>query len=1138
MSSTKFFTHTCRECELTFRLLIKPTQAELMKIRCPDCRTPVWLDNRDGGLAKLKRKRLLSRPIREYDLKPGVDYVDPTPEPPPPLEISTGPAKSTAAANDPALPESSPTDSIAASASSQPQASSAADSDAAAKTPSAKEHQLPRGSRLRGYAGAWVSQLYLLRYRIASVFLESTGAMAAGLRSGQDAIRTTGSRAVQSIRTALAAVARLAGETTIAGVEWTRVRGAAVLAALQVYARSVLLAGRRIRRTIVVRRGDFGPALRRRLRNSRLFPALTIERVRDVGDSIADAFRSGYRPGDSAGARAAANSTRPDALLNSPGNRWSPGRLLAALAARTAALRALLWPQRLPGPVLAGAYLAAPLVLLAVYIGASFAFPRLALSESMEVFEARLQPVQPNRVLDRDGGLLAELFARKTSNSRIAAGEAGFPDSLKRKLLFVEDESFYEHGGIRPLAIVRAFFRNLAAGRYVEGGSTITQQVARMALRNRSRSLTRKFQEAVLCRQLESRLTKNQILTAYVNHVYMGHGAYGMQVAAAFFFQRPLNELNFAEELMLVTVLPAPAEFSPLRNPARLEQRMDLLYSRMVREDFPRIPADRYRHQKNLLFAGAQDLSPNQSVFASRTNHAPYVAEYVRLALRMMARNTAKRTADQSAANAETATGGLAAAAAGIFSANDDESASSAKLDRAPLRRRASRTQRARPLSDFSAAHIAELFRTGVTVHTSIDPALQKAATRETPLYIGEVNPRYPPYEIVDGKPVRRRGLRDRLAREYEDARLGLQVLGLPAPRSDTPRLQAAAIGVAPATGAVLFMQGGAGFRAGNQLNHAIAMRRQTGSAIKPIVYSAAIESGRASPASVFHDKPFPEDGPGPEEDPEWKPRNYKDDYHGKVSVRFALQKSLNIPTIQLAQRTGMSRLALQFQKFFFPDENVFRKRFRRDLTVAIGSLEMSPLEMASAYTAFGNNGVVRRPYLIERVVAHDGTVLFARGTDSAPDEFNLRIPEKRRVLSGDVAHVMASLLRDSARKGGAGYWSRFTLGKTGTSNHHRDAWFVGVLPGVSAAVWVGYDQPTNSMGRATGSAVAGPLWARIIASGMGNRAPGKFRFDPHGVYHRVCTKTGAKAAAQCPHTKKEIFPRAHPPGKCWKHSD
>ncbi|MCR9144873.1 MAG: transglycosylase domain-containing protein [bacterium] len=1203
MSSLKFFTHTCRKCKLTFRLLLRPDHKELLPIRCPDCRTRAWLDNRDGGLARLKRKRLLSRPIREYDLKPGIDYVDPRPAAPPPLELSANlPAALTAPAPEQPRPADDPnpaaaidnlianpiddttnsrdraesssavpvpeTQRLASQAiggpvpASGPAAAAVSNAQSGDRTRSGSRpahfaqssgadadlpiQQGPRRppwtAQLKGSFDALSSRLYLLRYRLTNY----TASRYAALRAACGNFAATvggGARSIAAGATDFSAHAwpglREAGNRTLA---WAGDRLLAGGNSVKVYARSLWLAATRLRRSFQARRGDLGPAIRRRLLESRFYPRVTLERLGDAAFSVADysaALRDGIKQGPSIFRRRDSESE-----LNTSPTPVSSDRLHW--------LRAALWSERLPGPVLAGAYLSAPIVLLFLYIGASFAFPRLALSESFEVFAARLQPVQPNRILDREGGLLAELFSRKTSNIRLTAhaargsiGSGGapeiidagdssaasdasdiietketmtalrptFPESLKQKLLFVEDESFYEHGGVRPLAILRAFVRNLAAGRYVEGGSTITQQVARMALRNRSRSLTRKFQEAVLCRQLESRLSKDEILTAYINHVYMGHGAYGMQVAAAFFFDRRLDELNFAEELMLVTVLPAPAEYSPLRNPARLEQRMDLLYNRMVRENFPRIAADAYRHQKNLLFGGLQDQSPNQSVFASRTNHAPYVAEYVRLALRSMAKEKQKSRA----------------------TTLEQQQAHSG---RAAKRRRAGRSEREADASGLTAAHIAELFRTGVTIHTSIDPGLQKAATRITPRYIGEINPRYPPYKIVDGKPVRRRGLRASLAREYEQARLGLQILGVAAPVSKTPRLQAAAIGVAPKTGAVLFMQGGAGFRAGNQLNHAISMRRQTGSAIKPFVYAAAIESGRASPASILNDRPFPEDGPGPEEDPEWKPRNYKDDYHGKVSARFALKKSLNIPTIQLASRTGMSRLALQFQKFFFPGEAAFRKRFRRDLTVAIGSLEMSPLEMAVAYTAFGNNGIIRRPYLIEKIVARDGTVLFARGNGLDFDEFNLQIPETRQVIPGDVAHVMASMLRDSAKMGGAGYWSRFTLGKTGTSNHHRDAWFVGVLPEVSTAVWVGYDQPTNSMGRATGAAVAGPLWARIIGAGMGNRSPGQFHFDPHGVYHRVCVKTGARATARCPHTKKEIFPRDHTPGRCWKHAE
>ncbi len=1041
MSSARFYTHECRDCGLTFRLIIFVHKRGHLRTRCPDCKTKVLFDNTDGGLETLKRTRLLSRPIRQYYLKPGIDYI-PEPEPSPPE------------------PEPVALDAPAIMTEALPPKPTEISAPAEVSTPMEPANARPKPRQ------RLLQRFYLRRMRALRRQREILAVFFAGVSARWGVRKERAQRFFRRVRESTTSFFHTLRYNITEG--WS--------------ARMAMFTRRRERfpytpresresigeRLRALAERTFGPLQRRGssfVRSCRDALTIVADRVRfffggigrrivQFGERLRRRSRRASQP-TSALVAVPALTAASAATFSKPG-----GRLASILQRIGAALRPIFLPD-IPTHYLITAYLCAPLLLLMLYGTASYFFPPLALPESTTALEGRLAPVQPNRILDRSGELLAELFFRKTSDVR--PGE--LPDTLRRKIVFIEDESFYDHGGFRPLAIGRAFGRNIVAGRYVEGGSTITQQVARIALRNHERSLLRKFQEAVLAAHLERRLSKAEILNSYVNHVYLGHGAYGFEVAAEFYFHRPLNDLNFTEELMLVTLLPGPEEYSPLRNPALLEQRMDLLYNRMVREDFLHPPAQLYREQKNTLFAGF-DQPPSLNVFADRVNRAPYVAEYVRLNLvKLLGR--------------------------------------------------------------------AVQYDSGLVIHTTIDGAMQDAAVRETVRFINEIAPRYPPYRIDEnGKPVRKRSYGG-LVESFEEARLGLEVLGVNLPRSRKARLQAAAVGIDPETGGVLFLQGGSGFGTDNQLNRAVTMRRQTGSAIKPIIFSAGVESGRISPASIIEDEAFPEDGPGLPEDPEWKPRNYKDRYHGKVTARYALAKSLNVPSVKIGSRVGMSRIADHFRKFFFPNEQVFANRFRRDLTVAIGSLEMSPLEMAAAYAAFGNNGVIHRPHLIERIESADGELLFS-GTGR--DEFSLRVPEERTAISGDVAHVMASLLRDSAKMGGTYYsnGSQF-LGKTGTSNANRDAWFVGVVPGLSAAVWVGYDNPANSMGRATGASTAGPLWGRIVSRGY--RVGGKrFHFDPHGVYRTVCVKTGHLARAQCPHKRDEIFPRNVKPPRCERH--
>ncbi len=390
-----------------------------------------------------------------------------------------------------------------------------------------------------------------------------------------------------------------------------------------------------------------------------------------------------------------------------------------------------------------------------------------------------------------------------------------------------------------------------------------------------------------------------------------------------------------------------------------------------------------------------------------------------------------------------------------------------------------------------------------------------------------------------DGKIIRKSDLGESIAREFTHAALGPVLFGLPYPERKRPDLQTASVGVKPATGEILFLHGGTEFKSANQLNRAIHMRRQSGSSIKPIVYSAAIESGRLKASSLIEDKPYyvRKRKKRRGERGYWLPGNITGVYEGKISVRRALAHSKNIPAIRVARLLGMSRVSEQFRKFFFVNRAVYNRRFRNDETVAIGSLEMSPLEMAVAFSAFGNNGVIRRPYLIRKIVGPDGKVLHQ---GAGKDEFGFRVPSRRRVLPGDAAHVMASLMGDSGRRGGVyrgGFRGAQFIGKTGTTNDFKDAWFVGVVPGLAAAVWIGYDDQRYSMWRGTGSGLAGPLWGSIVGSGY--RARGSLRFSPRAVKVHVCRDSGMLPRAGCPEKAKEIFMRKYVPrDQCDLHGD
>lgn len=662
----------------------------------------------------------------------------------------------------------------------------------------------------------------------------------------------------------------------------------------------------------------------------------------------------------------------------------------------------------------------------------------LHLQFSKETYLLALKKPPSNILYDRNGRILSELFDVKISTLRYS----DLPEDFINILLFVEDRDFFHHYGIDISSLFRAMYVNLLAGRFEQGASTITQQLARILLNRREKTITRKLKEAFLALELESRFSKEEILTYYANHVYLGHGVYGFENASWFYFRKKLHQLNFVEKLSLACLPSRPEYYSPLRNIQHLEAKMDSIYKRMQKEKFPfLIPEKQYIKEKQNLLASL-NRSPSETFFGSREDFAPHVTEWVRMKIQ------------------------------NLFG------------------------------EDY-------MYSKGLKIYTTLDLDLQVSAYRETAAHIKELRKihRYNPQD---------EDLKNKVTVFYLQHALGGVFFGLPVPNIPDRELQSASIGIQPQTGEILFLVGGAEFSPGNQFNRAIFMKRQTGSAIKPIIYAAGIEDGLFHPGTIFEDSPiyFPVSHMNGNY---WLPENIDETFEGKITLREALARSRNIPALLAAQQIGLDRLAYQFRKFFFHHESEFRKRFKQELAIAIGILEMSPLEMAVAFSAFANNGVIKRPYLIVKIEDQQGNILYR---NNEHDEFSLMPVHEKQVVTGDVAEVMVSLLQSAARYSGVsrgGFSSPRLAGKTGTTNAYRDAWFIGILPTLVASVWVGFDEPKVSMQKGTGAGVAGPLYGKILRNVKEKYDTGEYFFEPKAIYKTFCGKNGR--------IQKEIFP-------------
>jgi penicillin-binding protein 1A len=639
---------------------------------------------------------------------------------------------------------------------------------------------------------------------------------------------------------------------------------------------------------------------------------------------------------------------------------------------------------------------------------------------------------KPTKIMDREGNLVSEIYQKKTGSSKLD----DYPKKLVKIILSVEDKNFYSHSGIDYLAFLRASYKNIINFKYIQGASTITQQLARILINDRRKSIGRKFREALVAIALESKLSKDQILEAYLNQVYLGHGAFGIENGAKYYFNKTPNDLKTMEMVLLSSLASAPHKYSPFKNRELSEMRVRQIIHTLESKNIisEKYSGKIYKFYESLVTPEAQ------TVFGSRYDKAPFVTEHIRELLKSIDPNI----------------------------------------------------------------NIYDLG--GYTVETTLHKDVQEFLASEIADHL---------QSLKDKRKVQR-----------------IKVKNTADKPNISKELQAAVIGIDPSTGAVLFMHGGGEeFNSKNQFNRAIQMRRQTGSSIKPILYSAAIDTGKVNAATIMIDAPLlfasPDGGGG------WSPDNFGQSYEGEISVRDALAKSKNTIAVQIGEKLGLNQLERYYSSYFFPDIQEKQKRYRNDLSVTLGTLEISPLEMASAYSAFANDGIIKKPYLVKRILDQKGNEIFS---NSNSDEFQLKIPNERRVIASDTAEVMVSLMKGSANASGLrkyGYNGE-VAGKTGTTNDYIDAWFVGTKPSLSMAVWIGYDDAAYSLGKhGVGAEFAAPLWGRLAKKIYSEKflQEGKFHFSKRATKLSICKSTGYSATnCNCDDKTIELFTKDSKP--------
>ena len=655
---------------------------------------------------------------------------------------------------------------------------------------------------------------------------------------------------------------------------------------------------------------------------------------------------------------------------------------------------------------------------------------------------ADFNPGVITRLYDREG-VSIQSYARER---RVMLAEGEVPPVLQNALLGAEDANFFQHGGIDAEGAMRAAFINMTRGERSHGGSTLTMQLARQLFLSPEKLWRRKIEESFLAVEIEKRYSKQQILTMYCNLVNVGHGNYGMKAAARYYFDKDPADLEVHEAAMLVGIVQRPSDYSPYRKPEIVRNRRDYVLRRMLEEG--------YLDQAGYDDAVAQELGV--VLRRSERKTAPYFAEEIRKDLEnrygtaslleegLQVRTTLDQRVQDSAERALH--DGLIALDRrqgwrGPIRRLDDENLDEATLDS---------WSRLDPFDGkwFEGLVVAADARTasvraGDLTFELTPPSIEWTRRKE-------------PRSLLKPGDV----AWFRLAPAEE---AGEEVLWL----EQEPELEAALVVLESSTGAVRALVGGWDFER-SEFNRVTQAHRQVGSTFKPLVYGAALEMG-FTPADTIFDAPVV--FPGTDAAVlDYSPRNYYRKYYGILTLRRALEASRNVSAVKLLDLVGASRVV------DFGHRLGIRSPLPPYPSLALGSADLTPLEVATAYASIANGGIQLEPYMIEKVENGDGRVL------------EQHLARASRATQPEIAHVLTRMLEGVVDRGtgiSARYLEVDLAGKTGTTDGFTDAWFAGFTPSLTIVVWVGHDIQRSIGRNMTGAEAALPIWRSVIESGL-----------------------------------------------------
>ena len=791
--------------------------------------------------------------------------------------------------------------------------------------------------------------------------------------------------------------------------------------------------------------------------------------------------------------------------------------------------------------------------LVILGIAGAFQYLEAEVPDAAELRDLRMQ--LPLTVFSADGKLIAQIGEQR----RIPVEAAAIPAVVVDAFLAAEDDRFYQHPGVDWQGLVRALAANVSAGGVREGGGTITMQLARNTLLTPEKTLKRKLKEVFLAMRIEREFTKDEILAQYLNRIFLGQRAYGVGAAAEVYYNKRVDELTLAEAALIAGLPRSPSRDNPITSPERARDRRAYVLRRMV--ETGKIDAAQRA-------AAETEPVPTRIHAPVAEVRAPYVAEMVRLD--MVSRYGPGALTDGYRVTTTIDAAQQAAANTAVWRAMME-------FDRRHGWRGPVATLDAGVATDAAAAQAA--------LRAYPNPADLQASV------VVSVGEQTSTVRLRDGSTV----ALDWDAMSWARPTLGADALG-PSPKraadvlavgqvvyvqprgdgthrlAQAPAVGAALVALAPTDGAITALVGGFDFYA-SRYNRAVQAKRQPGSAFKPFLYSAALDHG-FTPATLVNDAPIVlPGGGGPDGDEAWRPQNITREFYGPTPMREALVRSRNLVSIRLLRGTGLGPATRYIGNFGFGPEAL-----PQNLTLALGTGQVTPLDMARGFAVFANGGWRVSPYFVARIDDAGGTAVFqaepplacpqcvelpaapavapdgtidataavaaaapaegsaistaptAATTDATTGTTEEIPPERRapRAISAANAYVMTDMMTDVIQRGTAqrarALGRRDIAGKTGTTSDRRDTWFVGYNADLVAAAWIGYDQERSLGEYEEGGRTALPMWIYFMEQALKDRPEHRLP-EPPGVVRRwVSRSTGAPMPAGSPGAIFEVF--------------